>query len=154
MDRSIWATWYDLPKEDEEEHNDWLHHTHIKDTLKRSGYMWAAHYELVDRESPKSKKKDHLAYTDDPSIPNGTEFLLLFGAASAEVFLSPNPAQLAETYSDETKAMIAKNRRAHRHIHRSRQGERPRRRHPRGGRRARADSPDGHVQLLHARGRF
>ena len=108
MDRSIWATWYDLPKEDEEEHNDWLHHTHIKDTLKRSGYMWAAHYELVDRESPKSKKKDHLAYTDDASIPNGTEFLLLFGAASAEVFLSPNPAQLAETYSDETKAMIAK----------------------------------------------
>ena len=108
MDRSIWATWYDLPKEDEAEYNDWLHHTHIRETLKRPGYMWAAHYELVDRESPKSKKKDHLAYTDDPSIPNGTEFLLLFGAASAEVFLSPNPAQLAETYSDETKAMIAK----------------------------------------------
>ena len=56
----------------------------------------------------KSKRKDHLAYTDDPSIPSGTEFLLLFGGTSAEVFLSPNPAQLAETYSDETKAMLAK----------------------------------------------
>ena len=91
MDRSIWAAWYDLPKEDEEEHNDWLHHTHIREALKRPGYMWAAHYELVDRESPKSKKKDHLAYTDDASIPNGTEFLPSVRGGERGGFLKPQP---------------------------------------------------------------
>ncbi len=108
MDRGIWATWYDLPKEGEAEYNDWLHNAHIKDALKRPGYMWAAHYELIDRESPHSKRKAHLAYTDDASIPGGTEFLLLFGAATPEAFLNPSPAQLLEAHSGETRAMLAK----------------------------------------------
>lgn len=108
MDRSIWATWYDLPKEEEAEYIDWLHGAHVKEALGRPGYLWAAHYELIDRESPASKRKSHLAYADDASVPAGTEFLLLFGAASSEVFLNPAPAQVMAAQDEKTKAMLAK----------------------------------------------
>ena len=35
MDRGIWAVWYDISKEDEEEYLSWLHEEYIPKELKR-----------------------------------------------------------------------------------------------------------------------
>tara|TARA_Y100000590_G_scaffold468724_1_gene652790 strand:+ start:489 stop:1229 length:741 start_codon:yes stop_codon:yes gene_type:complete len=109
MDKGIYAIWYDLKEEDEKEYLSWLHEEYLpKNVLKRSGYLWAASYELIDRKADSSKVKSHLFYTDDSEIPNGTEFLLLIGGLSCDVFLNPNPTQILERETKDTIDMLQK----------------------------------------------
>ena len=45
MDRGIFALWYDLPEDGEEEYLSWFHEVHLPELLsKREDYCWAAHY--------------------------------------------------------------------------------------------------------------
>ena len=39
MDRSIWATWYNLEEEGKQEYLDWLHEVHLPEAKKRDGYL-------------------------------------------------------------------------------------------------------------------
>jgi hypothetical protein len=106
-DRGIWATWYDLPEEGEAEYLSWFHERYLPEACSRQGYLWGAHYELMDRRGPK-ELNPHVKYSNDPSIPSGTEFLVLFGAESPYTFMDPGPAQLAEKESTETREMLGR----------------------------------------------
>ena len=80
MDRGIWATWYDLPEEGKDEYVSWLHEIHIPKALSRPGYLWSAHIENIWDEAHEAHKAKVLTWTDDPAVPTGNDYLLLFGA--------------------------------------------------------------------------
>jgi hypothetical protein len=103
LDRGIWVTWYDLGDEGRDEHLAWLHETYIPQVIERGGYQWAAHYRSI-------KKGDVRVHTDDPSIPTGTEYLLLFGAQNADVFGNPIPSKLNAALPAESRKMLAMRR--------------------------------------------
>ena len=84
MDRGIWAIWYGLDDDHRSEYERWFHEVHIPEKLSRPGYLWAAHYRLED----------------------GNGYVALFGGVSAQTFLNPSPAQLAERQSAETKSFM------------------------------------------------
>ena len=98
-------TWYDLPLEGRDAYLSWLHETHIPGLLKRSGFLWAAHYASVDKATiPKAKDKNR---TDDASVPASDRYILLVGAEDANVFLNPVPTALRAELPDESKKMLA-----------------------------------------------
>lgn len=107
MDRGIWATWYDLPVESESEYLSWFHEKYLPEACARRGYLWGAHYELVERGTPR-EVNPHVKYSNDPSVPSGTEFLILFGAESSYTFMDPGPNRLAEEESQETREMLSR----------------------------------------------
>ena len=87
MDRGIWAIWYDISAEHMTDYVDWFHHVHIPDKLARPGYVWAAHYVLVQGGME-------------------TGYLALFGGRTAHSFLQPSPGQLLLRQSAETKRFM------------------------------------------------
>jgi hypothetical protein len=99
MDRGIRAVWYDLPEHGRDEYLSWLHDVHIPRVLSRPGYLWAAHVQNVARQN-------RLAHTNDPSVPTGNQFLLLYGAADPHILVDPSPAELRAKASAETRGMM------------------------------------------------
>ena len=108
MDRGIWATWYDLPEEGKEEYIAWLHDVHLPKALLRPGYLWTAHVENIWDEARKEDLSKRLTYTDDPSVPAGGAYLVLYGAASPHVFLKPSPARLKANWTAEERDMFGR----------------------------------------------
>jgi len=108
MDRGIWATWYDLPEPGKEEYISWLHEVHIPEALSRPGYLWAAHVENIVTEDREQEIRSHLIHTDDPSVPAGNGFLMLFGAASPHIFVDPSPAELEATMTPDVREMLGR----------------------------------------------
>ena len=106
MDRAIWAAWYDLPDEGAKEYIAWLHDVHLPEMLERSGYLWAAHVDNDKSEERKQNVNRRLTHTDDPSVPDGNGYLMLFGAESVHTFLNPSPAQLAEKWGPDEREML------------------------------------------------
>jgi len=100
LDRGIWITWYDLPEEGRDAHLRWAHDTYMPRLLERPGYLWAAHYASI-------QKGDVRVHTDDPSVPAGTRYLMLFGAECADVFGKPVPSKLHAALSAEDRGMLA-----------------------------------------------
>ena len=90
MDRGIWAIGYELPEEIKPEYLDWFHGVHIPEKLSRPGYVWAAHYELVNNADG----------------GQGSGYLALFGGVTTHTFLNPSPGQLIQRQSAETKRMM------------------------------------------------
>ena len=109
MDRGIWAVWYDISKEDEEEYLSWLHEEYIPKELKRPGFLWAAHYKSIRSEyhnsSPVQMAK---RFMEEPELGRGGNFLLLFGADSAHSFLDPAPEELLKSYDDRSREMLSR----------------------------------------------
>lgn len=101
MDRGIRAVWYDLPEQGRDDYISWLHEVHIPKVLSRPGYLWAAHVQNVLHESP-------VAHTDDPSVPTGNQYLLMFGAVDPHVLLDPNPAERRASAFAETLEMLSR----------------------------------------------
>lgn len=107
MDNAISATWYDLPEKGRDEYISWLHEVYIPKVLKRNGYLWGAHVENVwDIEREKEKERI-LVHTDDPNIPVGNDYLMLFGAEMPVTFVNPSTSQLEETWSSDEKKMLS-----------------------------------------------
>ena len=106
MDRGIWATWYDLPEQGKEEYIAWLHEVHLPKALLRPGYLWAAHIENIWDEARKAHISKRLIHTDDPTVPTGNAYIILYGAASPHVFLKPRPAQLEAQRTAEERDMF------------------------------------------------
>ena len=104
MDRALWITWYDLPEVGRDTYFSWLHETYIPTLLKRSGYLWAAHYAATPGAHHDIRK---VSKTDDPSVPAGSRFILMFGADHAHVFGDPVPSALHAELPEADRRMLA-----------------------------------------------
>ena len=108
MDRGIWATWYDLPEAGRDEYIDYVHGVYLPAMLKRPGYLWAAHVQNVDSPEREAANYKRLTHTDDPSVPQGYRYLLLFGAGDPHVFVAPAPEEINATLSAEERRLLAR----------------------------------------------
>jgi len=105
-DRGIWITWYDLPAEGRDAYISWLHGTYLPALLKRPGYLWAAHYASQDLEGGDDNAKRY-HHVNDPRVGIGYHYMLLIGAADANVFGDPVPSVLHAALPKEGKQMLA-----------------------------------------------
>jgi len=109
VDRGFWISWYDLPKECSDAHIAWLDETYIPEILSKPGVLWAAHFRTV-LTAPGS----HMLRTKDPAVPNGSDYILIFGGESTmaftkgvDAFLNNAPNRLDRDLSAEDKTMLA-----------------------------------------------
>jgi hypothetical protein len=105
-DRGLWITWYDLPVEGRDAYFSWLHGTYLPDLLKRSGYLWAAHYASQDLEGG-AENATRYKHVDDPRVGKGYHYMLLIAAADANVFGDPVPSLLNAALPEHGKKMLA-----------------------------------------------
>ena len=106
QDRGLWITWYDLPMEGRDAYFSWLHGTYLPDILKRSGYLWAAHYASQDLEGGAENAKRY-KHVDDPAVGKGYHYMLLIAATDAGVFGDPVPSVLHGALPEQAKKMLA-----------------------------------------------
>jgi hypothetical protein len=107
-DGGFWISWYDLP-DDASRYVDWLHGTYIPNMLNAPGILWGAHYKTVVT-APGS----HMIRTKDPSVPNGSDYILIFGAENTTAFTKgvdhfrkAAPSRLEGNLTDHDKKMLA-----------------------------------------------
>lgn len=84
MDKSLWATWYNLPAGndvDKADYLEWLHGKYMPKVLGNRGVLWAAHYQVDQKPIP-----PRVIHTTDASVGNGNDHILLFGAESTHAF--------------------------------------------------------------------
>jgi hypothetical protein len=110
MDRGIWATWYDLPEEGGDEYLEYLHGTFLPAMLQRPGYLWAAHVQNVDSPEREAASYRRLTHTDDPWVPQGYRYLLLFGAMDPHVFVAPSAEEIESALSAEERRILGARR--------------------------------------------
>jgi hypothetical protein len=106
QDRGLWITWYDLPVEGRNAYFSWLHGTYLPAVLKRSGYLWAAHYASQDLEGG-ADNATRYKHIDDPKVGKGYHYMLLIAATDANVFGDPVPSVLNAVLPEEGKKMLA-----------------------------------------------
>ena len=108
MDRGIWAIWYDLPEQGEDEYLEWLHEKYIPEALSRHGYLWAAHVRNLTPEErfQGAPPAFSLTHTDDSTVPAGNRYLLLFGAEHPHIFVDPSPTEMAAKMSATDRDML------------------------------------------------
>jgi hypothetical protein len=70
--------------------------------------LWAAHVENVVSEEREQRINSNLTHTDDPSVPAGNGYLMLYGAATPHTFIDPNPAELEARMTTETLEMLSR----------------------------------------------
>lgn len=109
-DKALWMSFYNLPLESHEAYLSWLHGSHIPQLLRRSGVLWAAHYESERKQFPPSL----IHHTDDSSVPSGSDYILLLGGENTHVFakdapsfIQGTPSQFFAELSEEDKTMMA-----------------------------------------------
>ena len=103
MDLGLWITWYDLPEAGRDEYCSWLHQNYVPAMLKRPGFLWGAHYAEVANKI----KSAAPAHTDDPSVPTGSRYMLLFGAENTDVFGDPLPNEINASLPEADRKMLA-----------------------------------------------
>ena len=81
MDRAIKAEWYDLDDVDREAFLAWCHGEYCPQLQARPGHIWVGHYNRGPRKPPRPGAHQ-VKYTDDPSVPTGSQYLLLTAAAT------------------------------------------------------------------------
>ena len=106
LDRALWITWYDLPIEGRDAYLSWLHGLYIPRMLSRPGFLWAAHYGS-EREFYKGNMQGRMRHTDDPAVPTGKDYILLFGAEDAHAFAHPIPRRLHAELPKEERELLA-----------------------------------------------
>ena len=110
MDRALWISWYDLAETNRDAYLKWAHGAYIPGLLKRPGFLWGAHFESeasvpmsgVPRGAP-----GRLHHTDDPAVPRGNTYIMIFGAENAHAFAHPTPRKLHAELSKEDQKMLA-----------------------------------------------
>lgn len=112
MDNAIWTIFYDYPSEGRNEYLRWFHEVYIPKALSHTGYLWAAHYQIVP-----NVKRPNLHRSDAPALPTDSGYAILLGGESTRTFFDPTPTQLERGYDDETRAMIARRIRPVTYIH-------------------------------------
>jgi hypothetical protein len=102
IDRGLWVTWYDLPETGRDAYLSWLHESYLPALLKRSGYLWAAHYATRETEA-----RSDLHHVEDPQVPTGFHYILLIGAKDAGVFGNPAPIEIHSALPEQGRKMLA-----------------------------------------------
>ena len=102
MDRGVWISWYNLPDNKRESYLTWLHDSYLPALVKKPGIEWAAHY-LAEPGPP----PERLGHTDDASIPQGGDYILLIGGSDAHVFSPPRPDEVFAPVTSDEAAMRA-----------------------------------------------
>ena|SRR5579862_1026363 len=105
-DRGLWITWYDLPMKDRDAYMSWLHGTYLPELMKRPGYLWAGHYASQDLEGG-ADNATRYKHIDDPKVGKGYHYMLLIGAADANVFGDPVPSVIHAALPEKGKKMLA-----------------------------------------------
>ncbi|MGE4336101.1 MAG: hypothetical protein AB7E55_09025 [Pigmentiphaga sp.] len=94
MDLALQATWYDLDPESRDTYLEWLHEVGLPRLAARDGYSWVAHYEVYpSRVGAMDKTAAGVVEIDDLAVGNGSRYLLMIGAASADVFFDRRALQ-------------------------------------------------------------
>jgi hypothetical protein len=86
MDRGLKAVWYDLDDAHREEHVNWVHEVYLPALRARQGYAWVGHYRTIPSRTGDDRAR--LNECPDPSVGRGTQYLLLIGAPTADVFFA------------------------------------------------------------------
>ena len=88
MDNAIWAIWYDLEDNNDQEYFDWMHNDYLPFIQSKTGCLWAAHYKAGANEGTGMKAiRDNLPRAND-DIGQGSQYIQLIGAASIATLLS------------------------------------------------------------------
>ena len=106
MDRSLWVTWYGLPADARDAHLAWLNGKFIPRILKKPGVLWAAHYAAQAKPLP-AGGKERLRHTDDPAVPAGNGYILIFGGKSPHAFANLVPHLLNPKLTPDDRRMLA-----------------------------------------------
>lgn len=110
MDRALWISWYDLPAAGRDAYLSWLHGTYMPKLVKRPGFLWAGHFNSevqVRQAGIPAGAAGRLRHTDDPAVPTGNAYILIFGAEHAHVFAHPTPCKLHAELPKEDQKMLA-----------------------------------------------
>lgn len=109
MDRALWASWYDVTDGNRDAYLKWAHETYIPKLIKRPGFLWGAHFKCETPSGPPGGGR--LRHTDDPAVPTGNGYIMLFGGETAHAFAHPAPRQLhAELFKDDQKMLAMRER--------------------------------------------
>ena len=105
MDRGLWISWYGLPDSERDAYLAWLHRKFIPKMLRKPGVLWAAHY-AAQAQPLHSGGKPRLRHTDDPSVPTGNGYILVFGGTSAHAFANLTRRKLEPALTPEDRRML------------------------------------------------
>ena len=89
MDLGLWATWFNLETETRDRFQDWAHREFLPHLRTLPGVSWVAQYKN-EGGGPKMDQlvKDVIGHTDE-DIGDGSEYVILVGAPSAQTFFNP-----------------------------------------------------------------
>jgi hypothetical protein len=106
-DGAYWFAWYDLAEADRPAYLDWLHNRYIPTMLARPGVLWGAHYATVfDAEQIGGGKEQRTPRDAAPGVPQGKEFVLMFGGERPYVFADPGPKEFHASLGEEDRRML------------------------------------------------
>lgn len=110
MDRALWISWYDLPDDGRDAYLHWAHDIYMPAMLERPGFLWSAHFKSEEKpvqSGVPAGAPGRLRHTDDPTIPKGNAYVLLFGAETPHAFAHPTPRELHAALSQDDQRMLA-----------------------------------------------
>jgi hypothetical protein len=109
MDRALWITWYDLPEQGREAYLKWVHERYIPAVMRHPGVLWGAHYASLRKDDARAKPRDVVRKHNFSleGVPQGNQYILMFGAENAHVFADPAPGALNAALPDEDRRMHA-----------------------------------------------
>lgn len=117
MSIAIEATWFDLDEAGAAEHLEWEHTGLLPGLSQQPGVLWAASYRAITSNTNASSPSV-VTFTDDPTVPTGTSYLALVGAAESSVFVESSwtdrfvaggaeaPAHLAERHGTRRNVFV------------------------------------------------
>jgi len=106
---SIWGIIYDLPDAGRDAYLAWFHDVHMPEKLARPGYLWAAHYEVIDDEGGHVSSMHGAGSSDvGAGTAKSSGYIALFGGEDTQTFLDPSPAQIKPRQTPLTREMMAK----------------------------------------------
>jgi hypothetical protein len=110
VDRALWISWYDLADSNRDAYLKWAHSTYIPALIKRPGFLYGAHFQTeaaVPMSGVPQGTPGRLRHTDDPAVPRGNKYILIFGAENAHAFGKPTPRKLHAGLSKDDQKMLA-----------------------------------------------
>lgn len=111
-DRGLWISWYDVAPNARTDYLNWVHTVYLPALLQRPGYLWAAHYQTVERMQT-IRRENAVEHPAVASVPRGRQFLLLVGGSDANVFgrLTPQALHAALPLADRKMLALRENER-------------------------------------------
>ena len=108
MDRGLWISWYDVREPDRDAYLAWLHGSYLPALARQPGVLWVAHYAAVPKAARRASAREAVVTrTTDASVPTGSQYITIAGAAEAHAFGSPSPAEYHAALPEADRRMLA-----------------------------------------------